>query len=203
MAPTTTRSPSHFFDELSDDRLRYVAAELLDVRYDTLREMCSELDDNYTRESAVFGRSRNKLIQMALNESLPWINLAHAGMDVTFNIGRVPCRFFRDDPDSPEKLGFFKRNATDCLFSPDDQTPVLWRFIVERAMTDEAEDRVHFLGFNVYQEKIAEWTYRPSTPMLHSVDGGVPPATIIPAAEIGLRDEDEGQSGGTNTVSAL
>lgn len=183
-------APSHFFPELTDQRLREIAVPLLDVRYTTLRELTSTYDDNYTRETAVFGRSRNMLIQMALGGQHPWMSLTHAGMDITFHIERVPCRFFRDDPDAPEKAGFFKRNAVDSLFDEDDTRPVLWRFVVEKALTEDDEDRVHFIGYNVYQEKVAEWVYRPSMPALHSVDRDVPASTIIPPAVVELREDD-------------
>jgi len=193
--------PADFYAELSDERLRQIAVPLLDLRYATLRELNSPFDDNYTRETAIFGRSKNMLIEMALSNVFPWMVLANAGMDVTFNIDRVPCRFFRDDPDTPEKAGFFRRNAVDGLFADDENAPVMWRFVIEKAMTDEDEDRVHFIGYNVFQEKVAEWMYRPSMPMLHTVDREVPPVAIIPPAIVGLREdqvatEDESRKAG-------
>lgn len=194
-------APSHFYPELSDDRLRAIAVALLDLRYLTFGEMQSPYDDNYTRESAAFGRCKNMLIQMALDRRFDWLTLAHAGMDVTFNIGCVPCRFFRDDPEAPEKPGFFRRNASDMLFDIDEKAPVMWRFIIEKAMTDEDEDRVHFVGYNVFQDKIAEWMYRPSTPMLHSVDRDVPAVAIIPPAIVELREDQQADSDQNNNDS--
>ena len=117
--------PIEFFPELSDDRLRVIAIKLLDIRYETFGEMKSPFDDNYTRETAVFGRSRNMLVEMSLRGQFEWLSLSHAGMDITFKIGRVPCRFFRDDPDSPEKAGLFRRNAVQNLFAIDDEHPVM------------------------------------------------------------------------------
>lgn len=181
--------PARFYPELSDDKLCLVAARLLDIRYSTMREMDSEFDDNYTREASVFGRTRNMLIDMALSGSHEWMSLKHAGMDVTFNIGQVPCRFFRDDPDRPEKSGFFKRNLVDDLFDLDDQHPVMWRFIVEKALSEDDEDRVFFVGYNVYQEKISEWMYQASSPTLHSVDKDIPASVEIPPADVGLRED--------------
>ena len=187
-----TVHPAAFYPELSDDRLKLIATGLLDLRFSTLREMNSPYDDNYTREVPVFGRSRNMLIEMAQSGEYPWMSLKHAGMDVTFNIERVPCRFFRDDPDTPSKTGFFKRNAVDDLFATDDRQPVVWRFVVEKAMTEEDEDRVFFLGYNVYQERVAEWMYSASTHSLHSIGGEAPVAAeILPAAvEVRLTKEE-------------
>lgn len=186
-----SNSPSTFYSELSDDRLRIVAVKLLDIRHSTIREMNSEFDDNYTKETAVFGRSRNMLIALAQSNQYEWVSLKNAGMDVTFNIGRVPCRFFRDDPNSPEKLGFFKRNAVDDLFEMDEQHPVMWRFVVEKAMTDDDEDRAFFVGYNVFQEKVAEWMYQASAPMLHTVDHEVPTSAEIPPASVDVRVEPQ------------
>ena len=196
--------PMSFYPELTNDRLRVIAVKLLDIRYTTVQELNSPYDDNYTRETAVFGRSRNMLIDLSLdNIQHDWISLKHAGMDVTFNIGQVPCRFFRDDPNNPEKAGFFKRNAVDDLFANDDQHPVLWRFVVEKALTEDDEDRVFFVGYNIYQEKISEWMYRASTPTLHAVDDDVPTAADIPPADVDVRedrsaDQDDSTKTGTD-----
>ena len=180
--------PVSYYPELSDDRLRVIAVKLLDIRYSTFREMSTPFDDNYTRETSVFGRSRNMLIEMAMGRQYSWMSLKHAAMDITFNIGQVPCRFFRDDPNSPEKAGFFKRNSVDDLFAKDEGHPVMWRFVVEKALTEDDEDRVFFVGYNVYQEKVSEWIYRASGSTLHTVDQGTPIAAEIPAATVDVRE---------------
>jgi hypothetical protein len=183
-----SKHPAMFYPDLTDDKLLLIATELLDIRYLTIGEMNSPYDDNYTRETAVFGRSKNMLISLAQGGQHDWLSLRHAGMDVTINIGSVPCRFFRDDHDSPEKLGFFKRNAVDDLFATDDQHPVMWRFVVEKALTDDADDQVYFAGYNVYQEKVSEWIYSNATPQLHTVDKVVPAAVEILPAPVAIRD---------------
>lgn len=182
--------PNSFYPELTDDRLRLIAVLLLDLRYSTLREMNSPFDDNYTREATVFGRQKNMLIDLAKSGEHSWLSLTHAGMDVTFNIDRVPCRFFTDDPKHPEKSGFFKRNAVDDLFAPDEGHPVMWRFVVEKAIAEEDEDRVYFFGFNVYQERVAEWMYGAGAASLHAADRNVPPSADIGPAEVDVRDDE-------------
>lgn len=185
----STQHPSTFYPELSDERLQVIAVNLLDIRFTTYREMNSPFDDNYTRESSVFGRSKNMLIELSSSGPHEWLSLRHAGMDVTIGIGAVPCRFFRDDHNNPEKAGFFKRNAVDDLFAVDDQRPVMWRFVVEKAMTDDDEDRVFFIGYNAYQEKVSEWIYQSASPLLHAVDHDVPPSAEIPPAAVDVREE--------------
>ena len=188
--------PSNFNRSLSDDRLRTIAAALLEVRHDTLALLSSPYDDNYTRESTVFGRQRNLLIEMAMGPENDWMTLAHAGMDVTFRIDEVPCRFFTDDSETPRKDGFFKRNAVDSLFASDDRLPVMWRFVVEPALSDDGEDRVLFVGFNVYQEKVSQWVFRPSMPTLHSIGDEPPAPTLLPAASVELIDDESNTGDG-------
>lgn len=186
------KHPSQFHSDLTDDRLAIIAAALLDVRYSTLQEMKSEYDDNYTRETSIFGRSRNMLIQMYRSGQYSWFTVPHAEMNITFNIGSIPARFFRDDPYNPAKLGFFKISPTDGLFPMDDKTPLLWRFIVERALNEDGEDRVLFVGFNIYHEIVSEWIYQPTTTLLHAVDSSIPPSVEIPPAPVHpYKDQDE------------
>ncbi|PUA18266.1 hypothetical protein C7W93_14775 [Glaciimonas sp. PCH181] len=181
--------PSSFYPGLSDDRLRTIASRLLDVRFSTMQELNSPFDDNYTRESTVFGRSRNMLLHLG-KQKIPWLDIKHSGMDVTIGIDSVPCRFFRDYVDNPEKRGFFKRNAVDCLFDIDETQPVMWRFVIERALNEDDEDRVFFIGYNVYHEKVAEWMYQNSTPTLHTVDNLTPAPALLMPAEIDIRDDE-------------
>ncbi|WP_085636848.1 MULTISPECIES: hypothetical protein [unclassified Pseudomonas] len=185
----TYRHPSSFYPDLTDDRLAKIAEPLLDIRYSTIREMASPFDDTYTQETAVFGRSRNMLIHLCMGGKYDWLSLASPGMDVTFRIGNVPCRFFRDDPELPGKPGFFKRNAVDDLFSPDENDPVMWRFVVERALTEDDEDRVFLIGYNAFQEKISQWAYGSSGPILHSVDSDVPKVKELPPAAVEVRED--------------
>lgn len=186
--------PQRFYADLTSDRLETIAAALLDIRFNTIREMDSPYDDAYTRETPVFGRSRNKLIEMCRSGKYDWLTLASPAMDITFRIGQIPCRFFRDDHEAPKKAGFFKRNHVDDLFGVDEEHPVMWRFIVERAMTDEDEDRVFFNGYNAFQEKVSEWVYASAGPVLHSVGSETPPAREIPPAQVDVREDEAGRN---------
>jgi hypothetical protein len=188
--------PSCFHSVLTDDRLRMVAGRLLEVRYTTVRELNTPLDDNYVRETATFGRSRNALIAMARSPQFPWLHLRNAALDVTCEIEGILFRFFRDDPDSPGKLGFFRRNAVESLFETDDQTPVLWRFVIERAGMEDEEDQVHFVGYNAYSEKVSQWTLLGGAAgALVSVDKNVPPPKELGLPPLELQPEEDEQGG--------
>ena len=199
-----TLHPSHHYAELTEERLQVVADLLLDVRYNALAVTQTAYDDNYTRECLVFGRTRQMIIKKWQAKEFPWLDVKNAGMDVTFTIGGVPLRFFRDDPKNPTKHGFFRRNDVDQLFAPEDNKPVLWRFIVERAMTEEDEDQVYLVGYNAFEEKICEWRHQPSTGVLHSVDSTTPPAVDLPDAEVTVRSDEQlgdDEAQGTETGS--
>ena len=194
--------PSEYHEGFTAERLSAIAARLLEVRHATFRELSTDLDDAYVRETASFGRSRNMLIGMALSSQYPWLNLSHAALDVTARIDGVPFRFFRDDPDHPEKMGFFKRNAVDDLFPADDRDPMLWRFVVERAESDDGEDRVHFVGYNAYYDKVAQWTYSGGgAAHVSSVDLDTPPARPLPEPTVELLP-DEGDAAAPGTAAS-
>lgn len=183
--------PSTFHSALSEDRLRAIGSRILEVRHQTTRELSTDLDDNYVRETATFGRTRNMLIGMALNTQFPWLNLSNPALDVTAEIEGIPFRFFRDDPNHPEKQGFFRRNLVDDLFSTNDREPVMWRFVVERSETEEADDQVHFIGYNIYYEKISQWTLNNSSSgRLHGADSDTPPAAELPMPSVELLPEE-------------
>lgn len=195
---TRLPSPSHFFPTLSNDRLEIIASRLLEVRHATFAEMNSPFDDNYTKEGAAFGRCRNMLIGLALSGEFSWLSLLSPAMDVTFSIENVPCRFFRDNPDSPEKPGFFKRNSVDSLFAEDARDPVIWRFVIEKALNEDSEDRAFLFGYNTNQEKVSAWEYKNTIPPLASVDSQTPSPANIPPANVDIwddeMDEDQGEA---------
>lgn len=183
--------PSTFFPDLTDERLSIIAAKMLDVRYQTIRQMDTEFDDNYTRECPVYGRTRNMLIALAQSKKLPWLGVKCMGMGVDIAVGNVKCKFFRDDLENPEKAGFFKRDNFLCLFEEEDNVPLLWRFVIERALTEEDEDQVYFVGYNKFNEKVSMWHYEGGTTPLYSVDPVIPPAANMQAAEIKVREEGD------------
>jgi hypothetical protein len=185
------KPPSFFRPALTDDRLRTLVDALLEVRFSTLREMNSPLDDNYTREATIFGRQRNQLINMALQPELAWLTLAHAGMDVTVCIDNVPLRFFTEDnPENPRKDGFFRRNVVDNLFPTDEAEPVMWRIVIERNPADPTGDRGFVIGYSAVQEAVSAWECRSSRPPLHSVDGDVPRAVPLPPPPVEALEQD-------------
>ena len=185
--------PWQAHEDLTEQRLSIIAEGLLNVRHDTYAELATKLDDNYIRGCATFGRQRQWLMQLAKSGQYDWLTLASPTMDLTVNVGSIPVRFFTDEHDSPKKPGYFKRNEVDQLFYTDDTKPVMFRFVVEPAATADAEDRVFFIGHNVYQEVIVEWQYRPRATVIVPVESQAPMPVVQSEVEVDIKYQNEEQ----------
>lgn len=191
-------SPQDVNPALTDARLRTVAEALLEVLYDTELEMAGPLDDGYTRGTATFGRQRNALIHLCQSGRYPWLKLTHAGMDLTFEIDGVPCRFFADDPANPRKPGFFRRNECDQLFRDVVGEPIMFRFIVAKPQRVDEEAEVFFIGYDVNLEESFRWLYSRSTPSLSSVDSDRPSEVPLPSPTAKIRKDKADNKPGTD-----
>lgn len=154
---------------LTEERLNTISQAFLDVYYGVLEILSTEDDCNYGRGALIFGRSRQRLMKMALSGEHSWLKIVNTAMDVTLEIEGVPFRFFRDDHETPKKKGFWRRNESDQLFAADDTTPVIFRFIVEKAVQEEDEPEIYFIGYNAQELAVFEWQYG-RFPVLHTVD---------------------------------
>lgn len=187
------KAPTDFNPELSDARLRVVSEALLDVLYETELELDTPLDDGYTRGTTTFGRQRNALIQLCQSDLHAWLKLTNSAMDVTFEIGGVPCRFFADDPSKPSKPGFYRRNDSDQLFKAELESPVLFRFVVAKAQSKEEEADVYFIGYDANQQEVFRWQYSQSTPVLASTDDSFPNEIPLSPATAKVRKDESDQ----------
>lgn len=174
---------------LTEERLNTIAQAFLDVYYGVLEILSTEDDCNYGRGALTFSRSRQRLMKMALSGNYPWLKIVNAAMDVTLEIEGVPFRFFRDDHETPKKKGFWRRNESDQLFAPDDETPVIFRFVVEKAVQEEDEPEIYFIGYNAQEIPVFEWQYG-HFPVMHTVDDVMPNTVKIGPAPVKLPDTD-------------
>lgn len=181
--------PWQFYGALTESRLSVIAEALLTVYDSTHTDLSSELDDNYTRGTTTFGRSKNKLIALHASRVYDWFDLRNTSNDLVCSIDGIPFRFFRDDHEKPGKKGFWRRNAQDDLFAVEDDQPVLFRFVLERPAGEEDEATVYFLGFTVSGQLACEWKHESTVRVLRSVDDSRPVAEEIPSPIVGLKDE--------------
>jgi hypothetical protein len=178
---------------LTEERLNVLASQFREIYYAVESLLDTDDDCNYGRGALFFSRSRQRLIHLSTAGDHSWLKLVNPAMDVTVEIEGVPFRFFRDDHDAPKKKGFWRRNESDRLFAPDDSEAVMFRFIVQRPLTEDDELEVYFVGYNAAQESICEWRYG-HVRVLHAVDDALPEAVAQEAASADILDPDAEQT---------
>ena len=202
--------PWDYHSELTSSRLNVIAEALLKVFHDTHDDLNTSLDNSYTRGTATFGRQRERIIQLCQSQNHhDWLDLRNTSNDLTFSIGGIPCRFFTDDHQNPKKKSFWRRNEQDNLFPLDEGSPVLWRFIVEKPLTEDSDASVYFVGANQAQDVVCEWKYQEAVRVLKVTDETryeevqiKEPEVSIPKANVELppKEQDDVEKGtGTNS----
>jgi len=185
-----TKQPWESNSSLTEDRLSFLGKQFWDVYYDVDSLLNTADDCNYGRGALFFGRARQRLINLALNSDINWLKLTNGGMDVTLEIDdSIPFRFFRDDHEKPSKKGFWRRNDSDQLFAPNDQEPVIFRFIVQRPLHEDEELEIYFIGYNAFEEAVCEWRYG-QIPVLHAVDHELPKEVEQQPASVDIQLEN-------------
>ena len=179
---------------LTEERLNVIARDLRDIYYGVESLLDTEDDCSYGRGTLFFGRSRRRLIKLGTSGEHDWLKLTNAAMDVTLEIEGVPFRFFRDDHESPKKKGFWRRNRTDQLFAPTDAEAVVFRFIVQRPLTENDELEIYFVGYNAVENALCEWRFG-DVRVLSSTDDQLPDAVHqdAPRADLLHTDDDISQ----------
>src|SRR5690606_15393211 len=78
-----------------------------------------------------------------------------------------------------------------------DKSVDLWRFIVERALTEDDEHSVYFVGYNRVCEVVAQWQYSDSARTFFAVDDYIPAAAELPPIDLTPIYDDAAASGDT------
>jgi hypothetical protein len=183
-------TPAEISTELSNDRLGVVAQLMLDVLQKALDDTSTEHDCAYTRGSLAWGRIKNALLQLIRSRRHPWLSVKHAGNDLVIGVGPHAVRFFIDDHQHPRKMRVL--HPTDgemfqlelALPQVSDTSVDLWRFMVERALTEEDEHKVYFVGYNRTHEVVAQWAYSESVRTFVAVDNHIPNAVALPPIDL-------------------
>lgn len=175
--------PVRYHSDLTHDRLTIVAEILLDEFFKTVDDLSSDADDNYTRGCASFGRQKNRIKQLALARTYPWLQIMNSTNDLVFKIGGVPCRFSSDDPNSPKKNAILTFNRYQASFFDEiesDDKPCRYCFIVDTKGIDDMEPSVVFVGYDATGVAKCQWESG-AIRTLHNVSA----ASIPTAVEIG------------------
>ncbi|MFS1290234.1 hypothetical protein ACLRDI_21195 [Pseudomonas piscis] len=191
--------PSEISSSLTSARLSVIAERILDVLDDALRTASTELDCSYARGTLSWARIKNALVLLANSNQYPWLSIRHSGNDLLLGIGNEIVRFFLDDHENPKKMRVLNPTNSEAkqlqLFQEDAHSEFLWRFIIERALTDEDEHQVYFVGYESHAEKdgtlIAEWRYNAErVRTLAAVDDEIPAAAKLEPIKLSPIDED-------------
>lgn len=169
---TEYESPFAICPGLQEGNLEALAQEMLKVVEQTLKSNTSELDDNYTFETTLFGRMRQLFLRLHRDKSKPWLCLASESMDYVPIINNVPVRVFKDDPNCPKKVKLFYRNECEqeqlsLLFEEDTfevAGSLAWRLLIEAPATadnighelEDIEDDYHvvLVGYHPHNKTI-------------------------------------------------
>lgn len=186
-------SPCSASPHLCHSRLEVIASLMLEVLGEALAVASTELDCAMTRGVLSWGRIKNALLQLARSQSHDWLTIRHTGNDLIIGIGSVPIRFFIiADHNRPSKRRILSPTEAEALqlseitqgsfvgegFTLSDR-PTLWRFIVERAKTEQDESRVFFVGYDVHGNIQSKWQFTESVRTLHSTDADIPQAADL------------------------
>src|SRR6266702_1720450 len=151
--------PEVFHPALSADRLGVVAEILIAEHFSTVTDLQSEFDDGYTRGTTRFGRQKNRLKSVALSGQYEWLQLRHAGNDLIFSIGGIPCRFATDDPVNPTKPAVLDATPIQQSFfdEVENGAPCKFCFILDGGYADADDPRVVFVGEDMMGVVKCKW----------------------------------------------
>lgn len=187
--------PSSFDDALTDENLGFFANEMLSVYDQTVQDLSRPEDDNYTFGTSLFGRTKNKINNLIIQNQCPIkIKVVDGSNRFIFLMGHSECRFFNDDFLAPRKRGAFVRSEQLDLFAVDANKPVFWNFVVQSPLTEEDQPRIIFAGYDLYHNLVSVWEHDTNKTYLSLVDEFITPDTVEfdePQPEDPDQDQDD------------
>lgn len=190
--------PSKYFPELTDDMLNLISGIMLDQHSSAVELLNSEYDSNYGIGCVAFDRIRQNILVVVKSGDYPQLKLESGANDYGFYIGRVLCRVFVDDVRAPKKRGFFQhpKGVNEDLFGYEDGMPQYFRFVLQKALNDESEDKVFFQSYWHNQSLAFEWECgQEKQSSLHIVGENIPASKPLSSAPFedrdSIQDEEE------------
>ncbi|MGZ8182311.1 MAG: hypothetical protein ACXWT1_10160 [Methylobacter sp.] len=171
--------PVHYKADLTHERLTIIAGILLEEYYNTLDDLTSDHDCNYTRGCTAFGRQKNRIINLALSGTYPWLELLNSGNDLVFAIGSISCRFSSDNPDNPKKKATLipNRYQQSLIDETVNDEPCRFCFVLDKGYNDDLEPKVVFVGFDTSNTIKCLWESN-TVRTLHSVAPVITPNAV-------------------------
>ncbi|MDO5069415.1 MAG: hypothetical protein Q4D78_04335 [Neisseria zoodegmatis] len=162
------KKPWDFNAELSEDRLEIIGNLISDIYNTSAEEHRQHGDTSYVIGTVCFGRTYQALLSL---KDYDWYQVTRTTFDIVFEIGRVPCRFFSTtDPNNP-KAKVYNRNQQDSLFPETEEEPCLWRFLIQKPISEEFDQyEIFFVGFDIHHNIRAQWCLSDKEKILNNLD---------------------------------
>lgn len=162
------KKPWDFNPALSEDRLEAIG-KLISEIYNSSSEEHRQLGDTaYVIGTVCFGRTHQALLNL---KDYEWYQVTRTTFDIVFEIGCVPCRFFSTTDHINPKAKVYNRNQQDSLFPETEEEPCLWRFLIQKPISEEFDQyEIFFIGFDVHHNIRAQWCLSDREKTLNNLD---------------------------------
>lgn len=143
--------PWDYHPDLNEDRLKVVAAMLVEGRHAALERFDAEAGDNgWTHGCRAFQFCRHRVLLAIDSGDYNWLTAIDRTLQLTFKIGSVPVRIYKGDADEPTdrtmRQSFGELRQLEMLFSEHDEgRDLAYRFAVETDI-DGSVLAVKFVG---------------------------------------------------------
>lgn len=143
--------PWEYHSDLIEERLKTVAAMLVDGRHAALERYDAEAGDNgWTHGCRAFQFCRHRVLRAIDSGDYVWLTAIGRTLQLIFKIGDVPVRIYKGDAEEPTdrtlKQSFSELRQLEMLFPEHDEgRDLAYRFAVE-ADIDGSVLAVKFVG---------------------------------------------------------
>jgi hypothetical protein len=143
--------PWDYHSDLTEDRLKTVAALLVDGRHAALERFDEEAGDNgWTHGCRAFQFCRHRVLLAVDSGDHDWLTALDRSLQLIFKIGSVPVRIYKGDADEPTdrtmRQSFGELRQLELLFDEHDEgRDLAYRFAVETDI-DGSVLAVKFVG---------------------------------------------------------
>lgn len=151
------QKPWEFHKSLSVDNLNIIAKEIRIAWSDTLKDLNTPFDSEYSRGTTGFERTRKRLLYLSAKNQYEWLSTKNHNLNYELIIGSVIFKVFRDDYVTPKKKNYFACHDFGDLFPVESGDPVTWRFTVE-VDKDNKDILVRFSGYDVKNMLVTTWS---------------------------------------------
>ncbi|HJN26147.1 MAG TPA: hypothetical protein QGG18_10835 [Rhodospirillales bacterium] len=179
------KKPWDYLPQLSEERLKIVAAMIVDARHAALSLFDEEAGDTaWSYGCRAYDWCRYSIIKASISGEYPWLSYyPNNGLEFAFSIGEVPVRFYKGDPDKPND-----RTLKQChpelnqleleLFDKDICPNLLWRLAIE---TFESGEVLSVTVIGCTRDGIPECLWK------------VPLSEMVPVINITEIQDDDGE----------